>query len=249
MVERQRNLPQLEAKERELFYTVPDAIILCGGSGKRLGLTDRPKPMADVNGKAIFEYQIQEMQEGAGINHVVFASGHLGNVLANYVGNGEQYNLKASISHEQTPLGRGGAIKKAMKELSSNWNHVVVTNGDNLWKVNFQEMIKKHIENSAIATIALVQPMDQFGKVEADKQGRITKFGEKERRQDWINAGVYILSREIEPLLPEVGDHETTTFQELPPSRFFAYYSSEFWKNIDTPKDLEEARSEAVLHF
>jgi len=239
-----------EVREKELFLSVPHAIILCGGQGTRLGLTDRPKPMADVNGRTIFEYQIDAIQRYGGVNNIVFAAGHLANVLADHVGNGSRYDVTATVSIEDTPLGRGGAIKKALRELPSGWREAIVTNGDNLWNLDIQEMISQHRKAQATATIAVVQPMDQFGRVEFTEDGTVTKFGEKEKRPDWINAGIYIFSRNILDQLPDIGDHETTTFQNLVVEGTLQVFKSEgFWKNIDTLKDLEEARKEAPKHF
>ena len=40
-------------------------------------------------------------------------------------------------------------------------------------------------------------------------------FTEKAELPYWINAGIYVFSREIEKLLPDLGDHETLTFPGL----------------------------------
>ena len=57
----------------------------------------------------------------------------------------------------------------------------------------------------------------------------------------WINAGVYLFDRQIESLLPDVGDHETTTFQNLAnEGRLAAYHSTMAWTSIESPKDLSD---------
>ena len=58
----------------------------------------------------------------------------------------------------------------------------------------------------------------------------------------WLSAGVYVLSREFFERLPDVGDHEDVLFPELASEgRLFAFRSTEYWKAIDTVKDLNEA--------
>ncbi len=46
----------------------------------------------------------------------------------------------------------------------------------------------------------------------------------------------------IRDQLPDLGDHETTTFPRLAGmGRLYAYQSKAFWRAIDTHKDLREA--------
>ena len=65
----------------------------------------------------------------------------------------------------------------------------------------------------------------------------------------WVNAGIYVFSREIEPLLPQVGDHEIETFPKLPSKRFLIFKSTDYWRGVDTVKDLTEAEKEVVEVF
>ena len=51
-------------------------VILAGGKGTRLGLTDIPKPMCPVAGKPLLERQI-ELAKAYGIDEVFILSGHL----------------------------------------------------------------------------------------------------------------------------------------------------------------------------
>lgn len=235
------------SKEVEPNFRIIDAIIVAGGEGKRLGLVDRPKPMAEVNGKPIIDHQLFEMQN-FGIENVVFAVGFKHEVLSTHIGKGEGYRISARMSIEDVPLGRGGATKKAMKELPNNWRNVLVTNGDNIWRVNLRLLFKKHIEQNAIATIVVVQPRNPFGVVEFDDDtGRVERFDEKPIMKEWINAGIYVLSREIEPYLPDVGDTETLTFPNIVNTQRVYVYKmtkNDYWRPIDTRKDLEAANKE-----
>ena len=67
------------------------------------------------------------------------------------------------------------------------------------------------------------------------------QFDEKGNIPFWINVGVYLFDRQIESLLPDIGDHETTTFQDLAKLGLLAgYYSEMGWVSIDSPKDLSD---------
>jgi NDP-sugar pyrophosphorylase family protein len=72
----------------------------------------------------------------------------------------------------------------------------------------------------------------------------VTQFVEKGRLPFWINAGVYLFDRSLEKRLPEVGDHETSTFQELAKERRMAALKSKaLWMTVDSPKDLREVEA------
>jgi NDP-sugar pyrophosphorylase family protein len=67
-------------------------------------------------------------------------------------------------------------------------------------------------------------------------------FREKVELPYWTNAGIYAFSREIEEHLPELGDHETSTFPALASEgKLAALRSRLFWRSVDSFKDLREA--------
>ena len=61
----------------------------------------------------------------------------------------------------------------------------------------------------------------------------------------WMNAGVYVFSREFFRRLPLKGDHEDTAFPALSvQGKLFGYRSKAYWRTVDTFKDLTEAEHE-----
>lgn len=229
---------------------VKSAIILAGGKGERLRplTNDRPKPMVEVLGKPILAYQLEQLKK-ADIENVVFACSYHREALQKHMGTGEKYGIKAAFSIEETPLGRGGGIKKAMRELPEGWENVVIANGDNLWKLDIAGLIKKHEERNAIATIVVVPLKSPYGIVEFNENEEVLGFREKPILPHWVNAGIYIFSKEIESLLPDEGDHEVETFPKLPAERFLVFKSTDYWRGVDTVKDLTEAEKEVAEIF
>lgn len=225
------------------------AIILAGGKGERLRpyTNDRPKPMVEIAGKPILAYQLAQLKK-AGIKKVVFACSYQREALQKHIGTGEKYGIEALFSIEETPLGRGGGIKKAMKMLRE-FEDVLITNGDNLWQLNVNELIKKHQDKQAIATVVIVPLKSPYGIVEFNEMDQILGFKEKPILPHWVNAGVYIFSKEIQPLLPDEGDHEVETFPNLPQEKFLVFKSTDYWRGVDTVKDLTEAEKEVAEVF
>jgi NDP-sugar pyrophosphorylase family protein len=222
------------------------AIILAGGRGERLRpfTEDRPKPMVEILGIPILGYQLQWLQS-QGVEDVIVSCGYRHEVIQNYFGNGEKWGVKIQYSVEQEPLGRGGALKLAFRSLAEGEDICLATNGDVITNVRLKPLIQAHRQNSCIGTIVLAPFISPYGIVEADEEDKVVGFREKPELPYWMNAGIYVLSREIESLLPDQGDHETSTFPQLAAERQLrAYKSRSYWRSVDTVKDLSEVTKE-----
>ena len=222
-------------------------IILAGGRGERLRpyTDDRPKPMVEVNGTPLIAYVLGWLVQN-GIISVVLSCGYRWEVLQSYLGDGSQWGIEVHYAVEPETLGRGGGIRFAMQHLDpASDRPVVVANGDNLVDIDLQAMLQRHMETRATATVALAPLVSARGIVETDAQDRILHFREKPELPHWINAGVYVFSREMASLLPVKGDHEDELFPRLAAEgRLYAYKTRELWRTVDTAKDLAEIARE-----
>ena len=224
------------------------ALILAGGQGERLRpLTDTlPKPMVPICGKPILAHQVAWLKR-AGLTDVVFLAGYRWQAIQDYFGDGQDYGIRAHYSVEDTPLGRGGAIRKGIPLVPETEQSVVVLNGDIITFEGLDSILDRHQEkksanSSHLATIMVVPMVSPYGLVEMNASDDVVGFREKVEMPHWINAGVYVLERRIVLELPETGDHENDTFPRLALSgQISAYKSREFWRSVDSFKDLREA--------
>lgn len=224
------------------------ALILAGGKGERLRpVTDTvPKPMIRVNGRPILWRQVQWLRE-AGVTDVVFLVGHLAEAVKDYFGNGRDVGITAHYSYERSPLGRGGALRQGLAMLPDCDEPVIATNGDVLTDASLTDLLgdyraRRTANPAHVATILTVPMTSPYGIVDTDENGMVQEFREKAVLPHAINGGVYVLHPEIRELLPEMGDHETTTFPALAAAgRMSAVMTDAFWRSVDSPKDLREA--------
>ena len=224
------------------------ALILAGGQGERLRpLTDTlPKPMVPVCGKPILAHQV-EWLKSAGITDVVFLAGYRWEAIRDYFGDGQKFGIHVQYSVEDTPLGRGGAIRKAFPLVPESEQCVVALNGDVVTREGLNTIMDRHWQKkkaspSHLATIMVVPMVSPYGLVDMDEADDVVGFREKVEMPHWINAGVYILDRDIFSEFPERGDHETETFPRLArEGRISAIKSRAFWRSVDSFKDLREA--------
>jgi NDP-sugar pyrophosphorylase family protein len=202
--------------------------------------------MVPVAGKPIVEHQLEWLRSG-GVTDVVFLCGYKAEVLEAHIGDGSAFGLRVSYSLEKEPLGRGGALKQGWSRVPEDEETVVACNGDILTNQPLHELVAFHTDRSAAGTVMLAPLRSPYGIVDVDDDGRITSFREKPVLPFWVNAGIYVLSSEFFALLPEKGDHETTTFPQLAAEgRLFGFKSEAYWRPVDSIKDVSEATHELV---
>ena len=215
------------------------AVILAGGHGKRLRpLTeDRPKPLVEVGGKPIIEWQI-EWLKSYGVKTLVILANYKRDVLINHLGSGEKFGIKTAFAIEDGPLGTGGALKNAAHMMGSD-EHFLVLNGDVISNLDINSL---KLGSEDVAALSLVPLKSPYGIIQTDGS-KITRFDEKPTLNEfWINAGIYLMSSKIFDYLPENGDMEKSAFPVLAKENRLAgiKFNSSYWRSVDTIKDLEE---------
>jgi NDP-sugar pyrophosphorylase family protein len=222
------------------------AIVLAGGKGERLRpfTEDRPKPMVEIMGMPMLGFQFQWLQ-GQGVTDVIVSCGYRHEVVEAYFGNGERMGLRIRYAVEEEPLGRGGALRLALGQVPQDEELVIATNGDVITNLKLGPVLEAHRVAKRLATIVLTPFVSPYGIVEIDGDDRVTHFREKPELPYWINAGIYVLSRQVRDHLPERGDHELTTFPALAGAgNLGAYKSVAYWRGVDTIKDVNEVAAE-----
>jgi len=237
--------PQGRSKYNRAMF----ALILAGGKGERLRpLTDQlPKPMVPVCGKPVLEHQISWLQSEGIVTDVMFLAGYRWQTIQNHFGDGQRFGIRVHYSVEDSPLGRGGAVKKGLGAMTSTDGPVVVLNGDTITEEPLSGLLEKHQERTSInpahlATIMVVPFVSPYGLVDLGPQDNVIGFKEKVALPHWINAGIYVFEQTIARDLPDVGEHEDLTFPKLAQRKqILAVKSTKFWIGIDSFKDLREA--------
>ena len=116
-------------------------VILSGGMGKRLRpLTDYlPKPLLPVDGIPIIEWQIRYFKK-FGIDEFVICAGYRADQLVSFL-ESKNFGVKIRFSVERTPLGTGGAIRKARKYIGTD--DFFVINGDVITNLDLNKLKRK----------------------------------------------------------------------------------------------------------
>ncbi len=181
------------------------AVILAGGLGTRLrdAVADRPKVLAEINGRPFLAYLLDHLAD-AGIRRVVICTGYMADSVQHAFGNSFR-EMELRYSREEQPLGTGGALRLALPLITSD--PALVMNGDSSCDVDLALFAKHHTESGASVSLVLTQVEDvsRYGVVDTDTNGAVTSFIEKGARQGagLINAGIYLMARNIIHSIPE----------------------------------------------
>jgi mannose-1-phosphate guanylyltransferase len=220
------------------------ALILVGGKGTRLRpLTSLvPKPVVKLVDRPFLTYQL-EWVKAHGVQEVILSCGFLPDQLEAVLGDGSSLGLKLTYVVEPKPLGTGGALKYAEPYLQDRF---FMLNGDTLTDMDLTAQLAQHLATGARGTLALhaVDDVTSYGLVPLHPDGAVRDFLEKPGPDDaaatnLINAGAYVLERELLAGLPERGSHfsiERDVFPRLVGRGLYGYRASGYWMDIGTPE-------------
>lgn len=179
-----------------------EAIILAGGFGTRLrGIVDDvPKPLAPVAGRPFLAWLLDRVG-ATGIRRCILATGYLGDRIEARIGPDWQ-GMDIAYSREPAPLGTGGAIRLAARQLRGDGVHVF--NGDTWLEFDPPglEAAARTAGTPLAIALARVDDVGRYGAVDIVR-GRVGGFREKgEAGPGWINAGCYFLGADALAALP-----------------------------------------------
>jgi NDP-sugar pyrophosphorylase family protein len=230
------------------------AVILAGGLGTRLRpLTlERPKPVVPLLNVPFLCYQLGLL--GAhGVQDVILSISHRSEAIRAIMAGQQLGQVRLRDVVEADPLGTAGGVRNAADLVDGR---VVVLNGDVLTDLDLSAMLAMHEARGAAATIYLtrVENPTAYGIVELEADGRVRSFLEKpgweEVTTDTINAGAYILERELLEWIPKGEPYSMEReFFPLLLERgvpFYGFVSNAYWLDIGTPAKYLQAQQDLL---
>jgi D-glycero-alpha-D-manno-heptose 1-phosphate guanylyltransferase len=221
------------------------AFVLVGGMGTRLRsvVSDRPKPMALVEGVPFVEILLNSLAQ-KGVRDFVLLTGYGGEIIRNCFQGWKAPEVDVRFSQEEQPLGTGGAVKHAERFAT---DPTLLVNGDTFYDADLADLLRFHRAMDASVTLSLM-PVDdpgRYGTVLVNSDGKVTGFHEKQEVSSGpglINAGCSLLSAEFIRELP--GGREFSMEQEIfPPlarsGRMFGLCQDRAFFDIGTPASYD----------
>ena len=140
------------------------AVLLAGGLGTRLRsvVSDRPKPMALIEGKPFMEYVIRGLARH-GITDIIFAVGYKGSMVEEHFRDGKEMGIHVSYAYEEELLGTAGAIKNAGKFVTED--QFFVLNADTFYQLDYSRLTALSGEKNLDMALVLreVEDVSRYG--------------------------------------------------------------------------------------
>jgi len=221
------------------------AVIMAGGFGTRLRpLTDRiPKPLLPIRERPLMEWMVEQMRQ-LGIQQFYVTTHYMPEKIMEHFGDGQDFGIKITYVHEETPLGTAGALG-LIEDLSQP---LLVINGDILTTLDFRAMWAFHCQYKAALTMGVRQYEYQvpYGVIDADGP-YVRQMKEKPLHQILINAGVYLLQPSVLRYIPkgqrfDMTDLLDTLLNKGDPVVNFPII--EYWIDIGQPADYAKAQKD-----
>ncbi len=172
------------------------AVILAGGKGTRLAPYTYilPKPLMPVDHMPIMEVLLRQMK-AAGVKDITLTVGHLSSLIQSYFQDGCRWGLNISYSQEEFPLGTAGPLAR-VEGLDDTF---MVTNGDVLTTLDFEELYRFHKDRGGIATIAAHcrQVKIDYGVIKMNGGSEVLGYDEKPVIDYLVSMGVYIFEPDV----------------------------------------------------
>jgi len=176
-----------------------DTVILAGGAGSRLqsAVSDRPKCLATVNRRPFLSYLLDQLKR-ADVANVILSTGYMAEQVEETFG--LRYGpIRLHYSQEKTPLGTGGAVRRALASCVNE--HVLVINGDSFLDFDWREFLTWFAPATMRLGMVVAWRDDcrRYGRVEIGGEGQVLAFKEKSEiaGAGWINAGIYLIERSL----------------------------------------------------
>lgn len=176
------------------------AVLMAGGKGERLRpyTLTTPKPLLQIENKAIIDYNIDRLIRN-GIKDITVCTGYLAEQIEEHFKNpyGET-DITVECVRETTPLGTIGAVS-----LTNLYNKedgdTLVMNSDIITSLSFEDMYLHHIKTDSDITMGVINYSINvpFAVVETSDDNVIEALSEKPSFSYLINSGIYIFKNRI----------------------------------------------------
>ena len=266
------------------------SIVLGGGRGSRLSpLTDsRSKPAVPIAGKyRLVDIPISNCLN-SGYNKILVLTQFNSASLNSHIKNSYHFDIfsrgfvdilaaEQNVGNDQWYQGTADAVRQSMKHLDKyEYDYILILSGDQLYQMNFRELIDFHCENEGDITIATIPVNSKdatgFGILKADDEGNITSFVEKPSHDeliDWksevsdksrsegkeylASMGIYVFSKDV--LKKMFSEDPGDDFGgELIPNGIGKYKTLSFqydgyWTDIGTIQSFFDANLDLTRNF
>jgi NDP-sugar pyrophosphorylase family protein len=239
------------------------AMILAAGLGTRLRpLTDdRPKALVTLNRCTLLEIALRRLQS-VGVSEVIVNTHHYAAMIAEFLRANHKFGMRIELSCEESLLDTGGGLKQAawffLEPSPSPQEPFILHNVDVISTFDLNRMMRLHIEQAALATLA-VQNRKSSRSLLFDDQGLLCGRRSAQptqaapvqsgaQQQPLAFSGIHILSPQFfSKLIEENSFSIIDAYVRLAQQgeRIMAYRDDQcYWRDLGRPESIAQASQE-----
>jgi len=237
-------------------------VLFCGGLGTRIREYSEsvPKPMIPIGHQPIL-WHVMQYYSRYGHTDFVLCLGYKANTIKEFF-----LTYRPQVYEDCTVSGYGQKVE-LLNAPKDDWRITMVDTGvwrnigerlwavrehvkgedvflanysDGLTDVNLDDMVEKFKKSGKIGCFLAVRPPLTFHLADIDETGRVREFRTSDRSEIWINAGYFLLRKEIFEYMREGEELVVEPFQRLiKEDQLMAYKYEGFWRAMDTLRDRQ----------
>jgi glucose-1-phosphate cytidylyltransferase len=238
-------------------------VLFCGGKGVRLGDPNgTPKPLVTVRNRPLI-WHLMKYYAHYGHNDFILCLGHGAQKFKDYFLNYDECVSNDFVwSHggkAVEPLSRDaddwritfvetgleanlGTRLMAVRRFLDGEEHFLANYSDGLTDCPLPALERRHAASDAVATFMTARPPVSFHFVETHSSGAVAGIHPSEAAGIWVNAGFFVLHRDIFDFIRPGEELVNEPFQRLILRGLLqTVHHRGFWQPVDTQKDLQTA--------
>ena len=220
-----------------------DVVLMAGGKGERLRpLTDKtPKPLLKIGGKAIIDYNIENLIN-YGVENIHVTINYLAEQIEEHFKD-ERHGIKVNCVREKEFLGTIASVK-IIPNISND--EILVMNSDLFTNIDFEDFYKHFLEKNADMSAAAIPYSINVPYGIFELEGRnIQGVKEKPTYNYYANAGIYLIKKTLLDIIPDGAFFNATDFMDLLISQgktVIRYPLLDYWIDIGKLADYQKAQ-------
>lgn len=236
------------------------AMVLAAGLGTRLRplTNDRPKALVEIAGRTLLDITLARLRN-FGINDVIVNVHHFADLVIDYLQKHRNFGMHIEVSRENVLLDTGGGLKKAayffLEHMEKDGGPFVLHNVDVISTIDLQKMLKFHVAQQALATLAVKdrrtsryllfnEGLELCGRRSADNQN-VELVRPCETPQAFAFCGVHVISSRFLKTMIEEGIFSIiTSYLRLAAQgeKLVAFHADDYyWLDVGKPESLTQA--------
>jgi N-acetyl-alpha-D-muramate 1-phosphate uridylyltransferase len=219
--------------------------ILAGGLATRLGDRARtlPKALMPVAGEPFLFHQLRLLRS-YGARRVVLCVAHLGEQIADAVGDGSALDLEVVVVHDGPDLaGTAGAVRGALPELGDEF---LVLYGDTYLRIDYADVQRAFCASGAPALMTVLRNEGRWDTSNARyEDGWVTRHDKRDPTPDmaWIDYGLSVLTPRALDAAPGAPDLAEVFAALAERGELAGYVATNRFYEIGTPAALAETEA------